>query len=67
MKDRENNEKETKKSKHTHKIVENPPPCLEELESGVLYKLTPELLTHMLSRKDYQIIKLRDDEENFLP
>ena len=64
MKDYENNEEETKKSP---RIVDNPPPCLEKLKSGVLYKLTPELLTHILSRKDYKLIKLRNDEENFLP
>ncbi len=64
MKDHENKNEESKK---LLRVVENPPPCMEKLESGVLYKLTPELLTHMLSRKDYQIIKLRDDEENFLP
>ena len=63
MNDHENKDKETKKSP---KIVENPPPCMEKLEPGVLYKLTPELITHILSRKDYKIIKLHDDEENFL-
>jgi len=66
MKDHENKNEEAKKLKHSPKIVENPPPCMEKLESGVVYKLTPELLTHMLSRKDYKLIKLRDDEENFL-
>jgi len=59
-------ENKNEKMKNLPRVVENPPPCIEKLESGVLYKLTPELLTHMLSRKDYQIIKLRDDEENFL-
>lgn len=66
MIDHENKNEESEKLNNFPGIVENPPPCMEKLESGVLYKLTPELLTHMLSRKDYQIIKLRDDEENFL-